>query len=445
MPPSTELADNYGATSSRYLSAGSSAPRKSPSRQSLSLNGRKSSTSLRAGSSLADALGDDGATGRYSLAHELAVALMPEPSAGSKMLAEEFGIEYDEGAEGIDAPPDDVHEFDGTGQSLQDELAPEVEREAVEHATPQFAEAAPADVDPALTSPTSPRQKRQLEHDPMAMLAQDLEYTDKFLAHLRRLDADHSAHANLESVASDVIRRINDTARDREEQVRELLEYEREFRKIAGEVNGTEVLGQLDVLEKVIDEPAPAPEPRRDLEPVNEESFMSSASANDWEVDPDRDRLGDAEDDEYDTAYSTSPVKSTFPPPPPLNGPPTPAVTITHLAYLRTFTTSAVASLAVISEHTQVNAAATTDAGRKIRALKNKLTEWRTEWDSAERSRVKIEQWESGVEAGTPNDDTPRSYRRIDGRKFVQEHLQAFEKALAEANQKTQQIMAAAS
>ena len=36
------------------------------------------------------------------MAHELAVALMPEPSAGSKLLAEEFGIEYDEGAEGID-------------------------------------------------------------------------------------------------------------------------------------------------------------------------------------------------------------------------------------------------------------------------------------------------------------------------------------------------------
>ncbi|EPT02990.1 hypothetical protein FOMPIDRAFT_1022610 [Fomitopsis schrenkii] len=445
MPPSAELDESYGATSSRFLSAGSSTPRKSPSRQSLSLNGRKSSTSLRAGSSLADDLGDDGATGRFSLAHELAVALMPEPSAGSKLLAEELGFEYDEGAEGIDVPPDDAHEFKGTGQSLQDELAPEAEREAVENAAPQFAEAAPADVDPALTSPTSPRPKRQPEQDPMVILAQDLEYTDKFLSHLRRLDADHGAHTSLESIASDVIRRINDTARDREEQVRELLVCEREFRKIAGEVNGTEVLGQLDVLEKVIDEPAPAPEPRRDLEPVNEESFAPSASASDWEVDPDRERLGDAEDDEYDSAYSTTPVKSTFPPPPPLNGPPTPAVTITHLAYLRTFTTSAVASLAVISEHTQVNAAATTDAGRKIRALKNKLTEWRTEWDSAERSRVKIEQWESGADGGTVNGDTPRAYRKVDGRKFVQEHLQAFEQALAEANRKTQQIMAAAS
>ncbi|KAH9832587.1 uncharacterized protein C8Q71DRAFT_777211 [Rhodofomes roseus] len=441
MPPSVDHDDSHGATSSRFLSAGSSTPRKSPSRQSLSLNGRKSSTSLRAGSSLADALGDEGATGRHSLAHELAVALMPEPSAGSMLLAEEFGIEYDEGAEGIDEPPEGANEYDGAGQSLQDELTPEADREEVEQAAPQFAEAEPAEVDPALTSPTSPRQKRQPEQDPMVILAQDLEYTEKFLAQLRRLESDH---ANIEGLASDMIRRINDTTRDREEQVRELLVCEREFRKIAAEVNGTEVLGQLDVLEKMIDEPAPAPEPRRDLEPVNEDSFTSSAAASDWEVDPDRERLGDTEEDEYESAYSTTPVKATFPPPPPLNGTPTPANTITHLAYLRTFTTAAVSSLATISEHTQVNAAATTDAGRKIRALKNKLTEWRTEWDSAERSRVKIEQWESGIEIGTPNEETPRSYRRVDGRKFVQEHLQAFEKALAEANQKTQQIMAAA-
>lgn len=447
MPSPIDHDNSYGETSSRFLSAGSSTPRKSPSRQSLSLNARKSSTSLRAGASLADALGDDGATGRHSLAHELAVALMPEPSAGSKLLAEEFGIEYDEGAEGIDEPPEGAHELDGTRQSLQDELAPEAEREVAEQAAPQFAEAEPADVDPALTStnssPTSPRQTRQPEQDPMAILAQDLEYTEKFLSHLRRLDADHG-RANLESLASDMIRRINDTSRDREGQVRELLEYEREFRKIAGEVNGTDVLGQLDVLEKVIDEPPPAVEPRRDLDPVNEESFTNSTSAHDWEVDPDRDQLGDTEDeDEDEEAYSTTPVKTTFPPPP-LTGIPTPANTISHLAYLRTFTATAVSSLAVISEHTQVNAAATTDAGRKIRALKNKLTEWRTEWDSAERSRVKIEQWESGVEVGVPSGDAPRSFRRVDGRKFVQEHLQAFEKALVEANQKTQQIMAAA-
>ena len=109
---------------------------------------------------------------------------------------------------------------------------------------------------------------------------------------------------------------------------------------------------------------------------------------------------------------------------------------------------SAVSSLAVISEHTQVNAAATTEAGRKIRALKNKLGGWRTEWDSAERSRVRIERWEAGLaDAGEPGSvpGTPvKAVRRVDGRKLVEEHLRAFERALSEANVKTQAIMAPA-
>src|SRR5258708_39393553 len=37
---------------------------------------------------------------RFSLAHELAAAMMPEPSVGSGLLAEEFGVEFDEGAGG---------------------------------------------------------------------------------------------------------------------------------------------------------------------------------------------------------------------------------------------------------------------------------------------------------------------------------------------------------
>lgn len=35
-----------------------------------------------------------------SLAHELAVTMMPEPSSGSKVLTEELGIEFDESAGG---------------------------------------------------------------------------------------------------------------------------------------------------------------------------------------------------------------------------------------------------------------------------------------------------------------------------------------------------------
>ena len=49
----------------------------------------------------------------------------------------------------------------------------------------------------------------------------------------------------LEKLASDVTWCMNETVRSREAQVRELLECEREFRKIASERGGSDVLGQL--------------------------------------------------------------------------------------------------------------------------------------------------------------------------------------------------------
>ncbi|EED85601.1 predicted protein [Postia placenta Mad-698-R] len=450
MPAPSNHDDGYTTTTSRFLSAGStSAPRRSPSRQSLSINSRRSSASLR-GSSLSQALDDDAANGRHSLAHELAVALMPEPSAGSKLLAEEFGIEYDEGAEGIDETPERDVVADAPGAALADEFDPDAPV-VPEHDSPIDLHADPS-VDPVFSSPAPPpKPRKQPEQDPMIILARDLEYTEKFLSQLRRLDLDHGASASqstLEKLASDVIRRIDDSARDREGQVRELLEYEREFRKIAGEVGGNDALGQLEALEDFIGESSSESGASRDLDSIHEESLSGSTLANEWDADPDRERLGDEEDEEYDSAYSPTPVKSTFPPPPPINGPATPATTISHLAYLRTFTSSAVASLAVVSEHTQVNTAATTEAGRKIRALKNKLGGWRTEWDSAERSRLKIERWEAGIDLDGPSSPSPTQRphsRRLDGRKLVQEQLQAFEKALNEANLKTQAIMAGAS
>ncbi|KAJ7227825.1 hypothetical protein B0H12DRAFT_1212958 [Mycena haematopus] len=364
---------------------------------------RRSTASLRALSS-SSTLADSGGGGGFSLAHELAVAMMPEPSAGSKLLAEEFGIEFDEGAEGIDGPAIHIHD--------------------AEHEVPQ---------------------------DAMQVLAQDLESTDNFLAHLRRLDADASLPPStssasfltssssasstshqpvLERLASDVIRRINDTARDREGQLRELLEYEREFRRIGAEVGGQDVLGRLDEL----DLPAPDDEPPppaaamvAELDAQQEDSPVARpkhlrAFSQDWETDPDFDRLGDHVEGETDPAYdhehehddgsppasppaahpsfasslSSHPPASTTSKPP---STPTPAhLAATHLAALRALTTSLAASLTALSEHAQVNAAATADAGRKLRALRNRLGGWRGEWEGAERSRGRIERAPSRVE-----------------------------------------------
>lgn len=443
--------DVFGGSTSRFLSpSAASSPRKSPSRQTI--NARRSTASLRSSSNLPHGTDGNAANGQHSLAHELAVALMPEPTTGSKLLAEEFGIEYDEGAEGIDDDTEaDRQNVENIGTSFADELQSQTVDASFEPPSPD----APTDYEDTFGSPVRIRkQPKQPEQDSMDVLAQNLESTDKFLSHLRRLDVDSASSTSqpsLEKLASEVIRRLNETTRDRETQVRELLGYEREFRKIAGEVGGSDVLGQLeelDGLDEFSDQASATEGLRLDhskLDPVTEEPASPFHNlSHEWEMDPDQQRLGDDEDFESDLL---SPVKDSFPPPPPVDGPMTPSQTVPQLAHIRTFTTSLVSSLTTISEQAQVNGAATTEAGRKIRALKNKIGGWRTDWDGAERSRVRIERWEAGVADADPvygNPSTPpRLSRRVDGRKLVQEHLQAFERALAEAGQKTQAIMAA--
>ncbi|KAH9976080.1 hypothetical protein BJV74DRAFT_781880 [Russula compacta] len=438
---------------SRFLSAPSSSPRKSPSKQSLSRN--RSNASLRGGTS--------------SLAHELAAALLPEPTTGSKLLAEEFGIEYDEGAEGVDGlPPEDASgpTFEISGD-LDPSMTPDV---ASDSTTPAATDDDDDSPDPTFhdhsdSMPRAPRQPSQSQPeavvDPMLLLSENLESTAKFIAHLQRLDTDGGpAPLTIETLAVDIISRLNETARDREEQVRELLKYEREFQRIASEVGGPDALASLDALEDprgLLSADAPSPSSSssaapalalaassvsesahaRQLDTVDEEPSFT----NDWEVDPDAHLLHPEPHDADADGTGTSPLKDSFvglppppPPPPPVNsGTTTPAGAVPHLAHLRTHTASLVSSLTSLSEHAQENGAATTEAGRKIRALKNKLGGWRTDWDSAERSRARIELWEAGGNV--------EGARRVDGRAVVAEHLREFERVLFEANVKTQAIM----
>ena len=445
MPSYDERVDVYAPSRSHFL-----LPSPSPLRTAVIKN-RRSSTSLRVPSNLVSE--EESANGRHSLAHELAVALMPEPSPGSKLLAEEFGIEYDEGAEGIDSESVVHHGMNGDaavdmGSSFADELGTLSPTFHADHHLPDVREPV-LDPPPFAAPPASP-QKR----DPMEILALELDSTDKFLSHLRHLDIDSAgasvAQPALEKIASDVIRHINDTTRDREGQVRALLEYEREFRKIAAEMGGNEVLGQLEELpppQVDLAERPPAFEPvkqdSRKLESVAEED--QSGFSNDWETDPDLLHLED--EDEITHSPIQSPIKDSFPLPPPVDGPPTVSRSIPQLIHLRSLTTSLVSSLSTISDQAQVTGVATTEAGRKIRALKNKLGGWRMDWDSAERSRLRIERWEAGLaDDELPNDlrisGFASNMRRTDGRKLVKEHLKAFEQALADAASKTKAIMA---
>ena len=492
--------DGEPGSNSTFLSphSHSQAPRRIPSKQSL--NGRRSNASLRA-NSLAQAIDDSTSPSstKYSLAHELAVALLPEPSKGSKMLAEEFGLEFDEGAEGIDeSTPCDPgyegynhhHESDGR-MKFGDELGqPPLVLEPDEDPALYDPEASSAhaineiadDLDPSFDSPgprSSPskrrhrdregrQRERQREQDPMTTLSQDLEYTDTFLSQLRHLDTEsspnpYSSHLSLEQITSNMISRIEETARDREQQVRELLMYEREFKKIAGEHGGDDALGQLDELEKVegliISEPERSSLSRANSLVTTKPPHARQNSVNSLthsprlsrEWDPRSQNSFDDEEQLYSDSDQPTPSKDTFsiPPPPPIIDPLTPAQTIPQLSHFRTYTKTLVASLTNISEQVQVNGAATSEAGRKIRALKNKLGGWRTDWDSAERSKQKIEKWEAErKEASLSSFSASASLATIrnhnlDGRLVVEEHLRESQRALDEATARIQIIMAA--
>ena len=476
----------------------SQAPRRIPSKQNL--NARRSNPSLRA-NGLAQAM-DDSTTpssAKHSLAHELAAALLPEPSMGSTLLAEEFGLEFDEGAEGIDGstPHDsgyegyDHHDESDGRMKLGDELSqPPLPLEPDQDPALFDPEAFSAhaingnadDFDPSFDSPGPPsspskrkhrggrerERERQREQDPMKILSQDLEYTEKFLSQLQHLDAESSAnpyssHLSLEQIASNMISRINETARDREQQVRELLMYEREFKKIAGEIGGDDALGQLDELERVeglvLSEPERPPLSRANSLVTNKPRHARQSSVNSLthsprlsrEWDPRSRNPYDDEDQLYSDSDQPTPSKDTFsiPPPPPIVDPLTPAQTIPQLSHLRTYTSTLVSSLTNISEQVQVNGAATSEAGRKIRALKNKLGGWRTDWDSAERSRQKIEKWETErKDASVSSFSASASLaairnQNVDGRLVVEEHLRESQRALDEATARIQIIMAA--
>lgn len=367
--------------------------------------------------------------GAHSLAHELAVALMPEPGGGSRLLAEEFGIEYDEGAEGIDddgdgAHGDEVCEVHEPGDSLAEEIGSSLADEmggssfanelgengdTGEDASESDGEGLDGEFD---DDPSAPGREAQ---DAMEILAQNLASTDQFLAHLRAVDsvpissslhtktsstlnAASSAHV-LEMLASDMVRAINDAAKEREGQVRELVAYELEIRRIASEVGGNDVLGELDDIDEGEIELPPTK-----LDAVPEEDELESS---------------------YTPSLPPSPEKPTFAAPQPCNA----AAPLPHLVQLRSHTAALLSSLTTISEQAQVNGAATADSGRRIRALKNRFGGLRGEWEGAERSRGRIERWEQ--EGGDLN-----------ARKVVEEHLIAVQKAVDEAALKTQAIMA---
>ena len=364
---------------------------------------------------------------------------------------------------------------------------------------------------PAPPSPTVAIPEAQ---DPMEVLAQELASTDAFISSLRVLDHDSSPSYNtttfntsttastsiphrrdpssssttnappftaasseptIERYTTRMIRQLNDSARERETQLRELVSIEKEFRRIGGEVGGEGVLGGLGALDEdeeglfdSADEEGvrmetksrpveghlqPLSGIREDLDDSEEEVDPLRDDDDDDERYHDHDEHDDDEDEDEEDVFGEPPSPSTHrssrrrgggprsrtkqsdstlpvPPPPHKPGLPiTPSTALPHLSYMRALTSSLVSSLSSLSEYAQENGAASADAGRKIKSLKARMGSLRGEWEGAEKSRVRVEEWEGE--------------KRVDGRAIVKEQLDAFEKALAEAAVKTQTIMAA--
>lgn len=425
-------------------------PRKSPS----GLSSRRSNVSLRGPASLAQDLGG-GTEKQFSLAHELAAALSPEEGSSSRLLADEFGIELDEDK------PEQTEQADGVKPIGNGDYAVPVTIKAAEEPVSKISSrrrSSVASERPEVPTIRRPSPPSTFEQDPFLILNQSLKANDLFIGQLKRLDSEAqpsstSNEPTVEQLATDIIRKIDETSREREAQVRELLGLERELRKFAEEIGGNDILGDLDELEHVeglVDDVEVAKDPvvaEQDLSLPQASRPLSAA----WEDAPDPHSLDALIEEEEEEGYITdeppTPAKDAFlPPSPPSTGPPTPASTLPHLAYMRTITQSLVSSLGTVSETAQVNGAATTDAGRKIRALKNMLGGWRTEWDNTEKSKTRVEKWESGVWDENPGFDLS-SYaaerKRIDARMIVEEELRAFSKAIQEAGTKTKAIMEA--
>ncbi|KAG8881563.1 hypothetical protein FRB97_009397 [Tulasnella sp. 331] len=484
----------------------------------------------------------DGGAHRVSLAHELAAAMMPEQSLSSRMLAEEFGLEFEDGAdEGMEEVEEEedgqpghgkqTHDFNGVydsyghtyndspsklpdprdNRSLRSRTSSHSKDVAGDHPGSHYAHEASLQThfEPSMNSPQRPTPPTSEPPDSLELLARNLQSTDVLIAQLRNVDADpsgaHSSslHINVESIAATMIGRLNDMAREREQQARSLQDFERELRRISAEGGGTDALGYLDELECVEDlfepsegvkergasefDPLRTPtasrirKPSRNLTDSPPQRKSQRRRTMQMEEEDDEESMSQAHDMfgdvtsnpngmDYGLNEHKGAVKEADLPLHTPNDIPTPTSSIKQMAYFRSLTQSLGVSLTSLSEHAQVNGVNTADAGRKLRALKNKIVELKTDLDTADRSRSRIEVIEAGVpsevspEEAVPDlsfssppspatsqgPDTPRMTngatrmlsRRIDGRQLVEEQLRGFRLALADAAVKTEAIMA---
>ncbi|KAH8927658.1 hypothetical protein BT69DRAFT_1277855 [Atractiella rhizophila] len=202
----------------------------------------------------------------------------------------------------------------------------------------------------------------------------------------------------VEKLVYDTVRTLYDTSKEREGQIRELREAEREAGK--QDKSWQDVLGGLEELPK--------------FEWEKEDFLAAVEPLEDEEIDGDVEGLGDHDDEGRRTpihangtkrsrSSSESSYGEVIPPTSPLsiqnaNGFPLPSLsapqTVSPILSLRSITSGLISQLSRINESNQVFAAQTSDAGRKLKHLRGVLATWKEELRSVERSKEAIEEWE---------------------------------------------------
>ncbi|KAF8705281.1 hypothetical protein RHS03_05624, partial [Rhizoctonia solani] len=444
-------------------------PRKTPSRQNMSTPGGRSPVVA-------------------SLAHELAAAVMSEPS-DSRALADELGLDFEEEEE------EDEEEEEGeemaAGQGLNVELgepAPETMLGADNYSptimvdtpsrpsrndmlnghnrTHSLALESEFESSPTKPLPAPSFALSTSNVDPIETLKENVLFLDQFIVQLKNMDVDSTplkpaqstnsgrlssiypnAEPAVERFATDIIRHIDEACREREDQLRDLMTYEREFRKIDSEVGGADRIGSVEPLEDVVltEKPPAQAYSLRTLDVVAEDDYDDNWEAQQRDPRDVFDEDGDGDDPMFarrsprGSPYRRTLRRTSLPPPPPYPSDPlTPSSTLPHLAHMRTVSQVLAASLSGLSEHVQVNGAAAAEAGRKLRSLKNRVTDLQSEWASAEQSIERIEKSEKGLDWDATNIVPTEEGKRIDGRVVVKEISASFLAQLQQVELKVQ-------
>jgi hypothetical protein len=287
-------------------------------------------------------------------------------------------------------------------RAYRDNLSDDEASQTASHAESEALDAEQAELDEEYYSHAS------------AALETSIASTNRFLASLKGISSSGGGAgasrrddtAGLEAAAGAVVRLLRENTAEREAQVRELTDIVRE-------------LGRDHALCGIVDDDWVERGAEEDpLGFVGMRAGASSASLD----------LVAEEDDGLSTSDVEAAEGAEFAP----VGPRAPAAD--QLAHLRLASGALIGSLQAMHEHTQVARAATSDAARRLRALKGVLVAWKTETEGVARSEAWIEA--DRLASASSKDDPVRNVQA-----WTAGQVERAQRAIAEAGARAQVLL----